>query len=240
MVKSIHGMWQPSQLYMSESTTAVLPVHSPTYPLENTALHSVKMSPSRWRTTEFRLYYVSAIFVIPLMTWIPVSLSLRKFLAKTRRNTQSRSTASHPNHNRYNQKLLEGWVYNRLIVSYFIFNLSRSLRLDRITATLNIAPSETTCLFCVKLLLATSLSNLWLCGGLRIHSTCYPRIWCYHWSWLWLCMAQALSKFSWSWPSIIWSRGTVGGHGSVLFLLGQSMASSCSPMTFIMDISLAA
>lgn len=34
---------------------------------------------SRWSTVEFKFYYVVAFFVIPVMIWIPMSLSLRKF-----------------------------------------------------------------------------------------------------------------------------------------------------------------
>jgi hypothetical protein len=37
------------------------------------------VSPSRWTTAEFKFYYVVALFVIPMMIWIPVSLSLREF-----------------------------------------------------------------------------------------------------------------------------------------------------------------
>ena len=37
------------------------------------------VSPSRWSTAEFKFYYMVALFVIPLMVWIPMSLSLRKF-----------------------------------------------------------------------------------------------------------------------------------------------------------------
>ena len=35
-------------------------------------------APSRWSTAEFKFYYVVALFVIPVMIWIPMSLSLRK------------------------------------------------------------------------------------------------------------------------------------------------------------------
>ena len=41
--------------------------------------YNVGVSPSRWSTAEFKFYYVVALFVIPLMVWIPMSLSLRKF-----------------------------------------------------------------------------------------------------------------------------------------------------------------
>lgn len=35
--------------------------------------------PSRWSTAEFKFYYVVAFLVIPVMIWIPMSLSLRNF-----------------------------------------------------------------------------------------------------------------------------------------------------------------
>ena len=37
-----------------------------------------KSSPPRWSTLEFRLYFLVAAVVIPLMAWIPVSLSQRE------------------------------------------------------------------------------------------------------------------------------------------------------------------
>lgn len=41
--------------------------------------YGVGISTSRWSTVEFKFYYVVALFVIPTMIWIPMSLSLRKF-----------------------------------------------------------------------------------------------------------------------------------------------------------------
>ena len=40
---------------------------------------NVGVSASRWSTAEFKFYYMVALFVIPLMIWIPMSLSLRNF-----------------------------------------------------------------------------------------------------------------------------------------------------------------
>lgn len=34
---------------------------------------------SRWGTVEFKVYYAIALVVIPIMVWIPVSLSSRMF-----------------------------------------------------------------------------------------------------------------------------------------------------------------
>ena len=33
--------------------------------------------PPRWKTPEFIFYYVVALFVLPLMAWVPISLSSR-------------------------------------------------------------------------------------------------------------------------------------------------------------------
>jgi hypothetical protein len=154
---------------------ARLTVHIPSAFRQN-APYNAGVLPSRWRTTEFRFYYAVALFVIPAMVWIPVSLSLRKFqsYSKTTRNTQSEPAALHPNYIHYASKLSNGWVYNRLVVSYLIFNFSHSLRLDRTTATLNITPSEATYPSYVQLLLATLLLNSLLRAGFRIHFTYYP------------------------------------------------------------------
>lgn len=35
--------------------------------------------PPRWKTLEFIVYYVVALFVIPLMVWVPVRLSSRVY-----------------------------------------------------------------------------------------------------------------------------------------------------------------
>lgn len=39
---------------------------------------SEKRPPPRWGTLEFKLYYVIACVVIPIMIWVPVSLSSRE------------------------------------------------------------------------------------------------------------------------------------------------------------------
>jgi hypothetical protein len=35
--------------------------------------------PPRWSTPEFIFYYLVAVIVIPMMTWVPISLSSRAF-----------------------------------------------------------------------------------------------------------------------------------------------------------------
>ena len=55
---------------------ARLTVHIPSTSSQKIPYNVV--SPSRWSTPEFKFYYVVAFFVIPVMIWIPMSLSLRK------------------------------------------------------------------------------------------------------------------------------------------------------------------
>jgi hypothetical protein len=39
--------------------------------------------PSRWKTTEFRIYIVSVLIVVLVMAWIPISLSSRALPLET-------------------------------------------------------------------------------------------------------------------------------------------------------------
>ena len=60
---------------------ARLTVHIPSAFRQNAgkeARYSVGVSSPRWSTVEFRFYYVVALCVIPMMFWIPMSLSLRE------------------------------------------------------------------------------------------------------------------------------------------------------------------
>ncbi|KAJ3969030.1 MBOAT, membrane-bound O-acyltransferase family-domain-containing protein [Lentinula raphanica] len=54
-------------------------------------------TPSRWRTLEFRLYYVVLCLALPVMIWIPITLS----------------SPSHPNYSQYQYKLSQGWLFGR-------------------------------------------------------------------------------------------------------------------------------
>jgi hypothetical protein len=42
------------------------------------AINEEQPAPSRWATLEFKAYYVIALIVIPIMAWIPISLSSGK------------------------------------------------------------------------------------------------------------------------------------------------------------------
>ncbi|EGN99369.1 hypothetical protein SERLA73DRAFT_90723 [Serpula lacrymans var. lacrymans S7.3] len=53
--------------------------------------------PARWRTTEFLVYYLIAIIVLPWMIWVPISLS----------------TSSHVNYPFYHSRLYPGWLFGR-------------------------------------------------------------------------------------------------------------------------------
>ncbi|KAE9411626.1 MBOAT-domain-containing protein [Gymnopus androsaceus JB14] len=52
---------------------------------------------SRWGTLEFTSYYIVLCVVVPLMIWIPVTLS----------------NASHPNYKEYQPELSQGWLLGR-------------------------------------------------------------------------------------------------------------------------------
>jgi len=39
------------------------------------AVNEEQPAPSRWATLEFKAYYVVALVIIPIMAWIPISLS---------------------------------------------------------------------------------------------------------------------------------------------------------------------
>uniref|UniRef100_A0A8H7XN33 Uncharacterized protein n=1 Tax=Psilocybe cubensis TaxID=181762 RepID=A0A8H7XN33_PSICU len=52
-----------------------------------------------WLTKEFKFYYLVALFAIPAMIWVPVSVS----------------QPSHPNYPHYAPKLSAGWLYGRLV-----------------------------------------------------------------------------------------------------------------------------
>ena len=70
----------PTSMPSSAKGIARLTVHIPSSFRQNPAKvpYDVGVSPSRWSTIEFRCYFMAALFVIPVMIWIPMSLSLRK------------------------------------------------------------------------------------------------------------------------------------------------------------------
>ncbi|KAL0072586.1 glycerol transporter [Marasmius tenuissimus] len=75
--------------------TVDIPSSSRTTSIPNEAARS----PSRWRSLEFKVYYVVAALVVPIMVWIPVSIS----------------SPLHPNYPAYSAKLSAGWLFNRKV-----------------------------------------------------------------------------------------------------------------------------
>ncbi|KAK1230552.1 glycerol transporter [Marasmius sp. AFHP31] len=73
--------------------TVDIPSSSRTTSIPNEAARS----PSRWRSLEFKVYYVVAALVVPIMVWIPVSIS----------------SPLHPNYPVYSGRLSAGWIFNR-------------------------------------------------------------------------------------------------------------------------------
>ncbi|KAF8628982.1 hypothetical protein AX15_003606 [Amanita polypyramis BW_CC] len=58
-----------------------------------------RVSPPRWSTFEFRFYFVMFALVVPLLFWIPISLSM----------------SSHPNYGFFHRRLSPGWIFGRQI-----------------------------------------------------------------------------------------------------------------------------
>lgn len=86
--------------------------------------------PSRWGTVEFKFYYVILCLALPLMIWIPITLSDRMcYLASSKlRCTEITALvcpllASHPNYPQYQYKLWQGWLFGRNLVSISIGSL---------------------------------------------------------------------------------------------------------------------
>ncbi|KAG6810550.1 hypothetical protein H0H92_012628 [Tricholoma furcatifolium] len=61
--------------------------------------HAPEPSRPRWNTLEFKIYYAVALMVVPLMAWVPISLSL----------------PSHPNYDLYSGVLSRGWIPYRKV-----------------------------------------------------------------------------------------------------------------------------
>ncbi|KAF5379735.1 hypothetical protein D9615_005789 [Tricholomella constricta] len=71
---------------------------------------------ARWRTLEFRIYTAVACVVLPIMAWIPISLSMctsptvpLHLLVKLL-NTARLYTASNPNYQFFEKRLSPGWI----------------------------------------------------------------------------------------------------------------------------------
>lgn len=148
----------PSNLGMNNDR--LLPIHSPvTVPQFETVDHTTtrpamgltgltvdipsstskrpdeKRPAARWSSLEFKVYYALACIVIPIMVWIPVSLS----------------SPSNPNYPFYQMRLSNGWLFGRridnsdaqyrsfrnnlppLLIGAFAFLLSKFLRVHYAT-----------------------------------------------------------------------------------------------------------
>ncbi|EAU84610.2 glycerol transporter [Coprinopsis cinerea okayama7 len=75
-----------------------LTVHIPTgkKPLTSTSNKDALPRP-RWKTLEFKIYYLIAVIVIPIMVWIPIAASSREL----------------PNYRHYEHRLTRGWLFGR-------------------------------------------------------------------------------------------------------------------------------
>lgn len=75
--------------------------------------------PARWKTAEFRFYFALACVVIPIMIWIPISLSFCTwaFILNCSPSLSPFCPASHPNYPFFRSRLSDGWLFGRQIVS---------------------------------------------------------------------------------------------------------------------------
>ncbi|KAF9048876.1 MBOAT, membrane-bound O-acyltransferase family-domain-containing protein [Panaeolus papilionaceus] len=80
---------------------ASLTVHIPSA-FRNTpgnAISTQGLSKPRWSTLEFKFYYLVALFAVPAMAWIPISLS----------------QSTHPNYVFFFRRLSKGWISDRMV-----------------------------------------------------------------------------------------------------------------------------
>ena len=77
-----------------------------------------RLSPSRWKTPEFFFYGFAFCAVVPVMFWIPIRLSSgQPSLARPLLCPDILMTASHTNYHIYSERLSQGWLFGRLVVS---------------------------------------------------------------------------------------------------------------------------
>lgn len=90
---------------------------------------AARASPSKWKTPEFYLYYLVFAICIPLMFWIPYTVSRRMYAPACFSRTASQAKrqkannkphlpiASDPRYHKFEHRLSEGWLPGRKIVS---------------------------------------------------------------------------------------------------------------------------
>lgn len=71
----------------------------------------------RWRSLEFRFYYLVFAVVVPIMIWIPVQLSSREYFFPGYMHTLMGAEALHQNYPYYRNRLSPGWLFGRELVS---------------------------------------------------------------------------------------------------------------------------
>ena len=100
----------------SERGITTMTLQTPT----STAGKAPSTKPPRWKTTEFLVYGVIAVVLVPYMVYVPISLSQRTSIYLM---LQSSSPvlildliAWHPNYQKYEHKLSPGWIAGRKVV----------------------------------------------------------------------------------------------------------------------------
>jgi hypothetical protein len=74
----------------------------------------------RWGSTEFRVYYATALFAIPAMVWVPYTLSRGDLVYPRSRFKVLKCAESHPNFPFYASRLSPGWINGRMVVSCLV------------------------------------------------------------------------------------------------------------------------
>jgi hypothetical protein len=82
----------------------------------SSARPEVETTPPRWNTLEFKVYGLVFLIVVPIMVYIPISLSSSRSYQHSPRVT-AELQASHPNFHTYAHRLSPGWMLGRLVVS---------------------------------------------------------------------------------------------------------------------------
>lgn len=110
------------------------------------------IKPPLWGTLEFYFYYFIFVTIVPLMFYIPYTVSKRTelvFLHEVFDLSTNPRPASHPNYLKYVNLLSNGWIPGRKVVSQVLQNYHMNwatwlTNFSRITRTINMRLSGTT------------------------------------------------------------------------------------------------
>ena len=89
-------------------------------PITSTFPRTANLRPARWKTPEYIFYGIYVSIFLPWMAWKPINLSRRRFIHYTYESEMPYLIllASHPNYPLYSERLEDGWIFGRKIVSF--------------------------------------------------------------------------------------------------------------------------